>query len=153
MKKVGTKRKNLIHCFETLSDGGVDLRAELKIKNSIFTALLILPSLSFAYEINLICKSKFQELEAEVYLNDTAESWIIVPPSLKSPIAKDTKRKITKFELKDEYIEGVYKTDGIILKDRFVINRQTGSINFDGYNGTFSGVCEKKDNTVQENKF
>ena len=25
MKKVGTKRKNLIHCFETLSDGGVDL--------------------------------------------------------------------------------------------------------------------------------
>ena len=103
--------------------------------------------------MNLICKSKFQELEAEVYLNDTAESWIIVPPSLKSPIAKDTKRKITKFELKDEYIEGVYKTDGIILKDRFVINRQTGSINFDGYNGTFSGVCEKKDNIVQENKF
>ena len=25
MKKVGTKGKNLIHCFETLSDGGVDL--------------------------------------------------------------------------------------------------------------------------------
>ena len=123
------------------------------MKKIIFCVLFLTPLSLFSYETNLICKSKFQELEAEVYLNDNEESWIIVPPSLKSPIAKNTKRKITKFEIKDDYIEGVYKTDGFMLKDRFVISRKTGAINFDGYGGTFSGNCEKKDMTVKKNKF
>jgi len=30
MKKVGTKGKNLIHCFETLSYGGVEGNSDLR---------------------------------------------------------------------------------------------------------------------------
>tara|TARA_B100001093_G_scaffold294155_1_gene280584 strand:+ start:778 stop:1179 length:402 start_codon:yes stop_codon:yes gene_type:complete len=106
------------------------------------------------FEIHLLCKSKYMEMETQIYLNNETESWMIVPTSLLSPAAKDTKRPIKNFKITDEEITGYYRFDFIERKRAFSINRKTGSISYTGNKGwAFSGTCEKYDQINLENKF
>ena len=106
-------------------------------------------------EIHLLCKSKFYELETELYINTENESWIILPPSLvpDNIFSSGTKKKITKPKFTGDKITGTILIDNLLLRERFVINRKTGAINFDAYRSSFAGNCQKFSEVDSKNKF
>ena len=121
----------------------------------IFLTLLLLSPLAFAEESHLSCKSKIYELEVELFVSTDSESWIILPPSLvqNDIFSRGTKKTIIKPNFSDDKITGTILIDKLLLRKPFVINRKTGSINFDAYRSSFAGTCEKKDMTPKQNKF
>ena len=118
----------------------------------IFLVILFTSNHITSYELYLICKSEYQEMETQVFLSDQTDSWMIVPESLKSNAAKESKRPIKNFNITEDNITGYYRYD-FIERRSFSINRKTGSISYKGHRGTFSGMCEKYDQINMENKF
>jgi hypothetical protein len=121
----------------------------------ILLTLLLLSPLAFAEESHLSCKSKIYELEVELFISTDSKSWIVLPPSLvpDNIFSSGTKKKIAKPKFTEDKITGTILIDNLLLRERFVINRKTGSINFDAYRSSFAGTCEKKDMTPKQNKF
>ena len=124
------------------------------MKHTLLTLLLLSP-LAFAEESHLSCKSKIYELEVELFISTDSKSWIVLPPSLvpDNIFSSGTKKKIAKPKFTEDKITGMILIDNLLLRERFVINRKTGSINFDAYRSSFAGTCEKKDMTPKQNKF